>query len=57
MNQSDTLFSEERLIQLLEKTQECPLSNVLEQVGIALKEWHSSTEFEDDITLLAIERL
>ena len=57
MNQSDTLFSEERLIQLLEKTQECSLSNVLEQVGIALKEWHSSTEFEDDITLLAIERL
>lgn len=57
MNQEDTLFSEERLLNLLETTCYYPLPQVLEQVGIALQAWHGGNGFEDDVTLLAIERL
>lgn len=57
MNKEDTLFSEERLIQLLETTQAHPLAQVLQNVGAILKTWHDCEKFEDDVTLLAIERL
>lgn len=57
MNRDDVLFSEAQLTKLLEVTKRESLTTVLAQVGTALKKWHGSATFEDDITLLAIERL
>lgn len=57
MNQDNSCFSEDRLIALLENTQDQPLAKVLQQIGNTLQEWHAQELFDDDITLLAMERV
>ncbi|MDE2058961.1 MAG: SpoIIE family protein phosphatase [candidate division NC10 bacterium] len=49
-------FSVDRLIAFLEAWRERPLRDVMAGVKQAIERWRGSDEFEDDITLLALER-
>jgi len=50
-------FSTERLLGILEVWRELPLPALVKKVEDAICEWRGSDEFEDDMTLLAIERI
>jgi sigma-B regulation protein RsbU (phosphoserine phosphatase) len=54
-NQNSEKFSEQKLIDLLKSTLHRPLSDVSSFVRNSISEWKGGNEFEDDITLLAIE--
>jgi len=56
-NQDGQEFSAERLTDLLQEWQELPLRNLMEKLQNSLREWRGSDEFDDDISLLAIERV
>ncbi|MFZ4441585.1 MAG: PP2C family protein-serine/threonine phosphatase [Syntrophales bacterium] len=56
-NQDGQEFSAERLTNLLQEWQELPLRNMMEKLQNSLREWRGSDEFDDDISLLAIERV
>ena len=50
-------FSVDRLMALLEEWRDRPLQDVMAGVEQTLGRWRGSDEFEDDITLLALERV
>ncbi len=54
---ADEPFSEERLITRLRQWKDLPLRKVMENLEQSLREWSCSAEFEDDITVLAVERM
>lgn len=57
-NSSENLqFSESRLLHLLEENHDLPLALLLEKVGTALRTWRNEKSFDDDVTMLAFERL
>jgi len=56
-NEEGRAFSTERLMSLFERWQDLPLGDLMERVEGSLREWRGSDEFEDDMTLLAIERI
>jgi sigma-B regulation protein RsbU (phosphoserine phosphatase) len=56
-NPAGEAFSERRLRRLLEDTAELPAVVVVEQVGLALRDWKGDDQHRDDITLLVLERL
>lgn len=49
-------FSESRLLKVLERGAGHPLSRVNQAVGDALRDWKENEEYQDDVTLLALER-
>jgi len=55
-NQDGKEFSTERLVNLLQKWEGFSLRSTMEKLEKSLLEWRGSDEFEDDISLLAIER-
>lgn len=50
-------FSVTRLMALLEEWRDRPLQEIMAGVEQTLKRWRGSDEFEDDVTLLALERV
>lgn len=50
-------FSEERLKELLVQWSLLPLCEVLKNIENVINEWQIDSDFDDDITLLAIERI
>ena len=50
-------FSVDRLMTLLEEWRDRPLREVMASMEHTLERWRGSNEFEDDITLLALERV
>jgi len=54
-NDENGQFSVERLIGLLEKGQHLPLRELMVSIEGSLRLWKGNNEFEDDMTLLAIE--
>ena len=50
-------FSVDRLMTLLEEWRDRPLREVMAGMEHTLERWRGSNEFEDDITLLALERV
>jgi len=54
---SGTLFSESRLLGLLEKNRGLTLGEVMQNLEKNLRDWRQDEEFEDDVTMVAIERL
>ena len=50
-------FSVDRLMALLEEWRDRPLRDVVTGIEQQLRHWRSGDEFEDDITLLALERV
>lgn len=50
-------FSVDRLMTLLEEWRDRPLREVMAGIEHTLERWRGSNEFEDDITLLALERV
>jgi len=55
-NQDGQAFSTERLVDLLQKGEGSSLRSLIERVEKNLREWRGSDEWEDDISLFAIER-
>ncbi|MDG4554685.1 MAG: SpoIIE family protein phosphatase [Candidatus Competibacter sp.] len=55
-SETDEMFSEQRLRDLLEQTAELPAAAVTECVGQALREWKGDDNHQDDVTLLILER-
>lgn len=55
-NEQGELFSEARLTDLLEATADLPVGAVSERVGQALREWKGDDNYQDDMTLLILER-
>lgn len=53
--ENNELFSEERLLQTLQEERHSPLKDTLATLEDSLRLWHNQPEFEDDVTLLAIE--
>lgn len=49
-------FSVDRLIALVEEWRDRPLRDVVAGIKQAIEHWRGSEEFEDDITLLALEK-
>jgi sigma-B regulation protein RsbU (phosphoserine phosphatase) len=49
-------FSVNRLMALVDRWRDRPLQDVMTGVKQAIEHWRGSDEFEDDITLLALER-
>jgi sigma-B regulation protein RsbU (phosphoserine phosphatase) len=56
-NTAKEQFSMQRLIGILEQGQELTLHELMENTREQLREWRGSDEFEDDMTLLALERV
>jgi len=56
-NEKGNAFSEQRLRQLLEEGQDLSLHDLLEKTKERLCQWRGNDAFEDDMTLLAMERL
>ncbi len=50
-------FSEERLIKLIQGGQDLPEKELLDRIEENLRQWKGNDEFEDDVTLLALEIL
>jgi len=50
-------FSEERLIKLIQGGQDLPEKELLDKIEESLRQWKGNDEFEDDVTLLALEVL
>jgi sigma-B regulation protein RsbU (phosphoserine phosphatase) len=56
LNQKGEQFSEARLVKLLEDNIHLPLRDLLTIVDQSLHLWNGKPDFEDDVTLLAIEK-
>lgn len=54
-NNNQEEFSVERLIDILEKGHNLPLRELMERIGEGVRLWRGNNDFEDDMTLLAIE--
>jgi sigma-B regulation protein RsbU (phosphoserine phosphatase) len=54
-NSNQVQFSVERLIDILEKGRNLPLRKLMESIEEGLRLWRENDDFEDDMTLLAIE--
>jgi sigma-B regulation protein RsbU (phosphoserine phosphatase) len=54
-NPENEKFSEQRLTNLLKTTLNQPLSEAIAFIKNSVYEWRINHEFEDDITLLAVE--
>lgn len=54
-NLQGELFGEPRLLECLSKTASQPLDQMLAEVESAMERWHGSREYEDDVSLLALE--
>jgi len=55
-NAKEEDFSPERLIKILGGWQDLPLRSLMGKLEQELREWRGGDEFQDDMTLLAIER-
>jgi len=55
-NKDMEMFSENRLMKLLEEGKNLPLKELMKRVQETLLKWKGSDEFEDDITLVGIEK-
>jgi sigma-B regulation protein RsbU (phosphoserine phosphatase) len=56
-NEKKVPFKVERLMQLLENGRDLPLHELMASVKAALRQWRGTDEFEDDVTLLGLERI
>ena len=56
-NKELEMFSESRLIKLLEKCQGLPMIKMIKKLEQTLQHWRGNSEFDDDITFLGIERV
>jgi sigma-B regulation protein RsbU (phosphoserine phosphatase) len=56
-NDKGVQFSAERLTQFLEQGQHLSLGELMKKVKVRLQQWKARDEFEDDVTLLAMERI
>jgi len=56
-NAADESFSESRLQALLAQTRHLPLDASIRRVGDSLRDWKGDEFYDDDISLLALERL
>lgn len=56
VNDQGKQYSTERLIECLEEHRNLPLRSLLENLEHSLRSWGAHGEFEDDMTLLALER-
>ena len=52
MDETETLFGEERIQQLLERDRHRPLNEILESLEASVVAHHGSATFDDDLTLL-----
>jgi sigma-B regulation protein RsbU (phosphoserine phosphatase) len=57
MNSYNQQFSESRFVSLLEKYHKFSLEILLKKIGIELRTWRNQMPFDDDVTLLAFERI
>lgn len=57
MNSYNQQFSESRFVSLLEKYHNFSLEILLKKIGIELRTWRNQIPFDDDVTLLAFERM
>lgn len=57
MNRENEQFSESRFMCLLEKYHDLSLDALLKKIGIELRNWRKEVPFDDDVTLLAFERM
>ena len=48
-------FGQQRLMEVLDKHRESSLDTLLKSLQSTMHEWAGSTEFADDVTLLALE--
>jgi phosphoserine phosphatase RsbU/P len=48
-------FGQQRLMDVLTKHRESPLDTLLKSLQTTMHQWAGSTEFADDVTLLALE--
>ena len=55
-NNQGILFSEELFIKTISENRNKQMEEIIENLKINLKNWKSGDDFEDDITILAIER-
>ncbi|MBN1850860.1 MAG: SpoIIE family protein phosphatase [Deltaproteobacteria bacterium] len=55
LNADDKPFTVKRLVQLAQKVQDQPLRMIMTSVREALYQWKGNDQFEDDVTLLAME--
>lgn len=56
-NKKKEQFSVERLISILKKGQNVPIKGLMENMERSLRKWKGDDEFEDDVTLLALDVL
>jgi sigma-B regulation protein RsbU (phosphoserine phosphatase) len=56
-NENMEMFSEERLISFLEEARDIPMRELMERLEKTLYKWRGSNEFEDDVSILGIERV
>lgn len=54
-NSAGEQFGEQRLIQLLQQHLQLPLTELIEQVEQAIRQWSEAPSFEDDVTFLILE--
>ncbi len=57
MNADEEQFSVKRLTQLLEEGRDLTLDELMKRTKQRLRQWRADEEFEDDVTLLGLERL
>jgi len=57
MNSDNEQFSESRFVSLLEQYHDLSLDALLKKIGIELRNWRKEIPFDDDVTLLAFERM
>ncbi len=57
MNTENEQFSESRLVSLLEQYHDLSLNPLLKKIGTELQTWRKEIPFDDDVTLLAFERM
>jgi sigma-B regulation protein RsbU (phosphoserine phosphatase) len=55
MNSQEELFGPERLLAFVNETRELPISAVLTRLEQHMRLWRGSDNFEDDISVLALE--
>ena len=55
MNSQEEMFGPERLLIFVEETRELPMREVLTGLEEQMRLWRGSNEFEDDISVLALE--
>ncbi len=55
VNNKEEQFSEDRLMRLIEMERGLPLRQLMKKIEQSLREWRGNDDFEDDMTLLAME--